>query len=271
MDVYIEYVVIDNLVINGLLLWAAGLTAKVKLNAWKVLSSAGVGTVFACLMPLVSLPSLVLALIKLALAPLLAFLAFWPLKARKLMWSTFIFAAYTFVLGGAIVALIYLGLDMTVEKAAVYYNAKVPVGAFLGGIAASGFLLKSLMDYINFQRKIRPLLKKVRLEAGGKEVFWEGFADSGNSLTVNGLPVCFVSGKAAAKLVREEIAGAVLGGEKICKGDYMTVAGVSSFKGIEKDIEIDGKPVRIILASSKVRSKNYDIILNGILGENNED
>lgn len=271
MDVYIEYVIIDNLVINGLLLWAAGLTAKLRLNAWKILSSAGVGTAFACLMPLVSLPPLVLALIKLALAPLLAFLAFWPLKARQLVWSTFIFAAYTFVLGGAIVALIYLGLDMTVEKAAVYYNAKVPVGAFLGGVALAGFLLKYLFDYINFQRKIRPRLKKVRLMACGKEVFWEGFVDSGNSLAVNGVPVCFVSGKAAAKLVREEIAEAVLGGEKIRKGDYMTVAGVSSFKGVEKDIEIDGKTFRAVLAPSKVLSKNYDIILNGMLGENNED
>lgn len=268
MDIYIEYVIIDNLVINGLLLWAVSLTAKIPATWWRILLSAALGVVFSLFSPLINLHPAALWAVKLTVAPAMTFSAFWRVRPVQLLWSTLLFIAYTFVLGGSIIALIYLGLNLTLEKAAVYYYENIPLGAVLGGLALTYFLVKSLADYINFQKKIRPLLKKIRLTLCSKEVELLGFFDSGNNLVHEGLPVCFVSGRHAKKLLKNEIAENILAGGIISKGGYLTVAGVSSFRGVEKEIEVGGQKTVVVMALSKLETKNYDVILSSALGEN---
>ncbi|HPG92617.1 MAG TPA: sigma-E processing peptidase SpoIIGA [Clostridia bacterium] len=271
MEIYIEYVIIDNMAINSLLLWSAALTTHVKTKWWQIVLSAAVGTALACLMPLVSLSAVLIVVIKFAIAPLMTFLAYTPINLKKLVWSTLIFTAYTFVLGGIILAFIYMGVNMTLEKAAVYYSASAPIGLYLIGIAAFCFLIYKINQYIKSEKKLSKNLIKTVFCLDGKTLTAEGFLDSGNTLYCKELPVCFVSNKKMIILLKKEIAQATINKEKISGGEYMTVAGVSSFFGIEKEISVKGKKTRVVLTASKAETSRYDIILNAVFGEDSNE
>lgn len=267
MEIYIEYVIIDNMAINSLLLWSAALTSRIKAKWWQIVLSAAVGTAFACIMPFVSLSGLLVTLIKIAIAPLMTFLAYTPINLKKLVWSTLIFTAYTFVLGGIVLAFIYIGVNMTLEKAAVYYSASTPVGLYLIGIAAFCFLIYKINQYIKSEKNLSKNLRKTVFCVDGKTITAEGFLDNGNTLYCKELPVCFVSNKKLITLLKKEVAQAAINKEKVSSGEYMTVAGVSSFFGIEKEISVNGKKAKVVLTASKAETSRYDIILNAVFGE----
>lgn len=269
MEIYIEYVIIDNMAINSLLLWSAALTARIKVKWWKIMLAAAIGTGFACVMPFIAVSSLVLAGIKILIAPLLTFLAYSPVNVKKLVWSTLIFTAYTFVLGGIILAFIYMGVNMTLEKAAIYYSSSVPIGAYLAGLAAFGFLIFKLNEFIKSEKRLRQNIKKTVFTIDGKKISADGFIDSGNTLFADELPVCFVSNKKLITLLKNEIASATVTGGKIISGEYMTVAGSSAFYGIEKEIQVGEKIEKAVLTVSKAETNRYDIILNAVFMEEN--
>ncbi|HRX14046.1 MAG TPA: sigma-E processing peptidase SpoIIGA [Eubacteriales bacterium] len=269
MEIYIEYVVIDNMAINSLLLWSAALTARIKVKWWKIMLAAAVGTGLACVMPFIAVSSLLLAGIKILIAPLLTFLAYSPVNVKKLVWSTLIFTAYTFVLGGIILAFIYMGVNMTLEKAAVYYSSSIPIGAYLTGLAAFGFLIFKLNEFIKSEKRLRQNIKKTVFTIDGKEITADGFIDSGNTLFADELPVCFVSNKKLITQLKNEIASATVNGEKIISGEYMTVAGSSAFYGIQKEIQVGEKIEKAVLTVSKAETSRYDIILNAVFMEEN--
>ena len=67
MEIYIEYVLIDNFVINYLILLLVKKTMKLKTSIFRMVLSSGIGTIVAVLMPLFSVSNWLFILIKLLL------------------------------------------------------------------------------------------------------------------------------------------------------------------------------------------------------------
>ena len=55
MEVYIEYVIIDNFIIDTLVLLCVKATMKLNVKFWKICFSALFGTFCACMYPLIGL------------------------------------------------------------------------------------------------------------------------------------------------------------------------------------------------------------------------
>jgi len=162
-----------------------------------------------------------------------------------------------------------MGGNMTLEKAAVYYSSSVPIGAYLTGLAAFGFLIFKLNEFIKSEKRLRQNIKKTLFTIDGKKITADGFIDSGNTLFADELPVCFVSNKKLITQLKNEIASATVNGEKIISGEYMTVAGSSAFYGIEKEIQVGEQIEKAVLTVSKAETSRYDIILNAVFMEEN--
>ena len=73
MEVYIEYVIIDNLVMDYLLLKFTAQLLKIKYKKGMVFLGAVIGTLGAVFMPLLALPNNFAFLLKVALGLLIAF------------------------------------------------------------------------------------------------------------------------------------------------------------------------------------------------------
>lgn len=239
MAVYVEYAFLDNFTMDCLLLFCATVTLKITFRWWRVALGALVGTVGALLTVFVD------GLLSYLCKALCLFLMCATVVGfnKKLFWHILLTLAYTFVTGGAIVGIFNLLRVDYVSENGFFYNAPVPLFVNFLAVAVAAFLCYSVAVFVKQTKKIAPYLKKVKVNLD-KAYFVTGFCDSGNTVTCEGLPVCFVTKKFGN--VSDYFAGKILRGETK-QVEVATIAG--------------SKTVAAVAASIAVGEKQYDVFL----------
>ena len=195
MSVYIEYVIIDNLVINFLILLCVKNTLKLKTNFWRLLLSSIVGTIVAVLLPLFNISSLFQVPIKIVLGVVMILIISNYLRLKDFIFSFLLFIFYTLVLVGAcLVTLLSFGTSLE-ALAAGGYDISLPLGIILLIVSLYIAIIVYIAKYLNRRRDLMPFLRHVKLIFGGKEFSFDAFVDSGNKLidSKTGLPVIILS------------------------------------------------------------------------------
>ena len=196
MSVYIEYVIIDNMAVNSLLLALVFRSLKEKVPKWRTLASAGLGTLFSCLLPLVSLPVWASLPLKLLLSVAMVLIV---KGKRRLILYLLLFYLFTFLFGGAVIGAFYLftGQMIAGEDGALAYNLDVPVGLIVIGIALVVFAAEKLFSVFYRRRETANFSREVRIECEGRTVRVRGYLDSGNLLSLKGEPIVMVTPRTA--------------------------------------------------------------------------
>ncbi len=268
MNIYIEYVIIDNMAFDILLLYATIMTIKVKVGWLRVISSAVFGTLFAIFSPFITLPTPIFMVIKILVAPIMMFILLFPIKPLKFLWSNLIFIAYTFVLGGSVVAILFFTTNTVFTEKSIVYSNSVPMGVFLFAILCFVYLIFNLVRYVKRSKLTNTLYKKVKIKVIN-EHFAEGFIDTGNTLTYLDLPVCFLCDKNIIKKISDELAkDCLLNKGKLFTVKYNTLSGQAQTVGVYATLTINNKEYQTVLAFTK--NKGSQLILNGIFGGENE-
>ena len=123
MNVYVEYVVLDNLVLDTLLLWMAVKTLKIPYNKYRVFLGGAVGAM--CAVISVYITGLWTYLIKTVCLVCMCIVTVG--FGKKLFWHILLTAAYTFVLGGCIVGLFNLFNVDYLTASGEFYQMQVPL------------------------------------------------------------------------------------------------------------------------------------------------
>ncbi|MEG1527912.1 MAG: sigma-E processing peptidase SpoIIGA [Clostridia bacterium] len=265
MEVYIEYAIIDNFAFDYLLFYCVNKTLKLKKGVWHITLCSLLGVAFALSLPLLKLNGILLFLVKSVVGVSLCLL--FTLKRSKLLkiYSILLFFAYTFVLGGVLLALIYAVGDFSFGSATLNYSSNIPIGIYLVAIAIFTYLVYSVTTYINKARHQAKFKYSVSLVVFGKTYSVDAFLDSGNSLTYLGRAVCFVFCKYLCKSIGKQIAEQISCGNKVLeKITYSTVSGQKTSYAVLATIN---KQENYIILSK--RNSEHDIILN-LLGGNYE-
>ena len=97
MNVYVEYVVLDNFVIDSLLLWAVALTLRIPYKWWRIALGGVVGA--ACAVVSTFVHGFWLYLLKMAC--LICMCVVTVGFGKKLFWHILLTVAYTFEIGRA--------------------------------------------------------------------------------------------------------------------------------------------------------------------------
>lgn len=201
MELYIEYVIIDNLVVNMLILLCTKATLKIKTKFYRVFLSSLVGTVFAVLTPLLNIPSVLLLFMKIGLGALmiLIFSSFKTVKSFLFCYVSFF--AFTLLLGGACIATLLL-FGTSIEKlASGGYDIIVPLGVILLIVSLYVCIIIEIARFVTSKRSIEPFIREVELVVAKKHLRFNAFIDSGNKLIdkKTGLPVIILSVKILEK------------------------------------------------------------------------
>ena len=227
MEVYIEYVIIDNLVIDFLLLKLARKSVRIENKNLPIFLSACLGSAIAVLLPLFNLSNGFLYVVKIILGALLALLSgkFRTIREYVLCFHVFLF--FTFLFGGATAAVFYFfgkdfnALDFT-------YNAEISLGVILAIAFSVFFLSERIIMKIYRKREIAPFIRKCEIEANGEKIQLCGLVDSGNRLyhKKTGAPIILCSPKIAENMRNK---GMLLGkdGEVMV---FSTVSGKSAMQ-----------------------------------------
>lgn len=207
MEVYIEYVLIDNFVINYLILLLTKKTMKLRTTFLRMLISSMLGTIVAILLPLFSLPSWAMIFIKIILGLLMVFILSRYYKLKEFLFAFLLFLGYTlFLVGASLATLLAFGtsLDLLAQGG---YDIAVPLGIILLIVAIYVYILVESAKYFTRKKDMQPYIKDVKLFLANKEIDLKGFVDSGNKLydRKTGLPVVIVSMKSLEKHFSKEV------------------------------------------------------------------
>ena len=256
MNVYVEYVVLDNFVIDTLLLWAVALTLRLPYKRYRIVLGGAVGA--ACAVVSVYLHGFWLYLVKACCLFAMCVVAVG--FGKKLFWHILLTVAYTFVLGGAVTGLFNLFKIDYVDGDGQFYQMKVPLFVYVLAVVLVAFLCYSLVIFVKTAKKSAPYRTKVQIELD-KTYTVEGFCDSGNSLSYDGVPVCFVTKSFkgfADYFVRQTLAG------KVVQVDVVTVAGKQTVAAVAGKITLRGEQKTVYLALPKEKCQtDYNVLLSG--------
>lgn len=197
MEVYIEYALAENFCMDFFLLYAAKAVTKNRAGAWRISMSAALGACFAVVFPLFSLSGWAAIAVKLVAGALMCLAAGKFSGVRGYLKFAGVFAALTFVLGGALIALFSLA-DISFEQGGGVIISSVPVGIPLFGALCVAVAAKKIT-----QKFVHPRSKtavECRIYAGQSRISLPAFFDSGNKVYRRGVPVSVLPESYAKKL-----------------------------------------------------------------------
>lgn len=264
VEIYVEYAFVENFLYDFTLLWLAFKTARVQARVRALLLSACVGAVFAVAFPLLRLSPTLGIVVKLAVGALLCMLPCKCLTTRKAwgrcLLATLLFFAFSFGFGGTLL---------------VVYGPLATGGKVPSGLVFLGFVLLTiagmwLVKRLYARRRIFTQVYACTLSIGEKCIKADGFYDSGNLATKNGLPVCFLSPAVLYELIGAEILKA---GGQVC--DEMQISTLTGKKTIplyagKIGLKIDGQTVckEVYFApSAHMIGREYAVLLSARLLE----
>ena len=222
MTVYIEYAILDNLVIDYLLLKGSARFVRLKYREIFLLLSSAVGTAFAVVLPLFDIADVYAFFLKILCAALMCLIAAKHRGAGGYFLHFNVFLLFSFVLGGAAYGMLNLfGIKYDVQA---YYQAKaIPVGITIL-IAYSFFICVKKFTKVIVDGAITACaLIDCELVIKGCVFRVKAFYDSGNFLEdkKSGLPVVIADKKTFRSISEKVVA--------IKRGEISVVSAGSRF------------------------------------------
>ena len=108
MTIYVDIVLVENLIMNYIILFATGLVLKLKINQIRIIISSLLGAMYSIIAYAGILEIYSSLGLKIVLSILIVYIAFNPQNAKKIWKYILIFYLTSFVFGGAAFALIYI-------------------------------------------------------------------------------------------------------------------------------------------------------------------
>lgn len=217
MIVYIEYVLIDNMIIDYVILYLTSLIMRTKISIIRLLFGAGIGTIFAFIMPFLNINPFILVIIKMLVGILICICVNKNIQIKALILFYSIFMLMTFVMGGLCIAIIFL---LSGELILINYQLDFPMGVVILIICLYSLYLKKVLYSLKKRSKITDYVYDVKLIENGKEVKILAFFDSGNGLfdVESNKPIAIINLSTLIKLITEEQLNYLLIGEYLKSG-----------------------------------------------------
>lgn len=182
MEVIIEYVLVDNLVINFLILFLTSKILKVDLNKIRTIFANIFGTGMAFLFPILNLPASVFVLLKLLIGGIISLIAFDCKTIKRFFINYFVFISSTALFGGISFIICFLSTGKLNPDIFQSLNLNFPVGAILGIAFVYFYVVLGAIKTINERKKISEFVFSAQVKKGDKKVYFKGYLDTGNTL-----------------------------------------------------------------------------------------
>lgn len=174
MVVYIDYIFLENLIMNYLLICGTKNIVKEKTKVIKITLASIVGTVYVCITCLLKLNFLNYTVCKLLLSFVMVYITFMPKKISIYLKEIFIFYFISIINTGTylvLVSMFNLNMNSTVVKIVVY----------LVGYLVIYVIQNQVWKMFKTKLKKSELVYDVYLNNGDKYIAYKGFVDTGNT------------------------------------------------------------------------------------------
>ncbi len=272
MTIYIDIIIVENLIMNYIILYATALISKSKKSYLRMFLASLIGAIYATLEYVLKVNIYSNIILKTILSIIIVYVAFYPQNAKKMCKQIVLFYVTTFTFGGIATYLIYvLKPQNIIIKNGMYVGTYVLKVIFIGAIVGTIILAIAFKMTKNKLTK-KDMICKVKIKLNGKEETVEAMVDTGNMLKepITGTPVVVVERTSLYELLPKEILNnteSILGGdfEKIpeeIKNEYVPKLKLIPFASLGKQngMLVGIKPEKIEVINEQTEEEKNAII-----------
>lgn len=194
MTIYIEYVLINNLLIDYILLKATFSTTGVLLGKKRVFFCALLSAIFSLIYPLITAPLLVITIIKFSFGLFIVYLSARHINLKSYLINTVVFFFYTFLYGGAVLGIFSL-FNIPIGKEIVSALIIFPVYMIY-------YCTKKFVLFLYRAKHVRCFCYSTQITICGTTKCLKGFLDTGNGVYDGNSPVIFCHKSIATEFIK---------------------------------------------------------------------
>lgn len=268
MTIYLDVVLLENLCMNYIILFATSYIMKIKTKQWRLIISSFVRRNICCSAYLDILPFYSNLITKIILSVIMVYIALNPKELKKLAKQLVIFYLTSFVFGGCAFALLYFVKPQDVLMKNGVYIGTYPIKiALLGGIV--GFIITNIaFKIIKTKLKKKDMIYKIKIQIFDKEEEVSAMLDTGNLLRdpISKIPVIIVEKEKLYSIIPAELLDnieKIIGGEEISfNNEYFSRLKILPFSSMGKQngLMLGIKADKIIIEKEEVEERENIII-----------
>ena len=272
MTIYIDIIIVENLIMNAIILYATGLIAKCKISFLRIFLASLVGAIYVFLEYIIKINYNLKIILRILLSIIIIFIAFNPQTINKMWKELVLFYLTTFTFGGIATYLIYvLKPEKIVIKNGVFIGNYVLKVIFIGAILGTLILVISFKITKSKISK-KDLKRKIKITLNNKSILLDALVDTGNMLKepITGDSVIIVEKNALYTILPNDILkniDKILGGDfngisEEIKDEYMKKLKIIPFSSLGKQngMLIGIKPQKVEIIDEQIETKNNAII-----------
>lgn len=277
MTIYLDVVLLENLCMNYIILFATAYILKLKVKQWRLILSSLLGGVYAVVSYLEILPLYSNFAVKILLSIGMVYLAFGANSIKALAKQLVLFYLTSFVFGGCAFALLYF-----VRPQDILMQNGVYIGTYPLKIALLGGLVGFIITYIAFRIvktkfKKKDMIYNITIKIEQKQINLKAMLDTGNLLKepITGMPVIVVEKQELYSIIPANLLNHIqqlIGGEasnivnQIEEKNYLTKFRVIPFSSIGKQngLMLGIKADEVIIQKDEEEIKTRNDVIIGI-------
>lgn len=273
MTIYIDIVLIENLLMNYIILFATGVILKIHIKHVRLILASFVGAIYTIIAYISGLKIYSNFFLKLILSVIIIYIAFNPNQLKKLLKYTLIFYLTSFVFGGVAFALIYIVKPKEIlENNGLVLNSNSLKVIFISAIIA---FIVVIIGFKIVKNKIsaKDMYCDLKIKINDKNIETKAMIDTGNFLKepITNTPVIVVEHTLLYDCIPKEILNhmeSILGGDfseipDQVKEEYVSRLKVIPFSSLGKQngMLLGIKAEKVIVKSEEEEKKTENAII----------
>jgi len=203
MEVYIEYVILDNLIIDYLIILFTQLVTNKKFKKLNTTLSVVWGVACSVVIPLFSIKPIYLFLMKFFIGFVMVFLLKKYANFREFLITCIVLYTFTFLMGGICLGTTQL-LGLKTSGSEILINGYgFPISIFVVLSCMYFYFLIQLIKYLKTKSKVINFYYDVEIKQNKNTYYLRGFLDTGNKLLDNNSPIVVIPFKLFIKIFKD--------------------------------------------------------------------
>lgn len=233
MTIYIDVVLIENLLMNYIILYATGIVMKIKMKVVRLFLASLIGAVYSIVAYVSTFQIYSNIILKFILSIIIIYVAYNPQTAKKMWKELMAFYLVSFVFGGAAFALIYIVKPQEILMKNGLFLGTYPLKTVLLGAVVAFILIITVFAIAKNKIAKKDMFCDIKFKLNGKEIKTKAMIDTGNLLKepITNTPVVVVEHTLLYECMPKEILNHL---EDILGGDFEKVPEEIRLKYISK-------------------------------------
>ena len=222
MTIYIDVVLIENLIMNYIILLATGLILKEKIKNIRLLLASLLGAIYSVVSYVSILEIYASMVLKIILSIVMIYIAFNPQTMKKMWKDILLFYLTSFVFGGAAFALIYIVKPQEILMKNGLFLGTYPLKTIMLGAIIAFIIIMTAFTVVKSKITKKDMFCEVEVQLNGKVIETIAMIDTGNLLKepITNTPVVVVEHTLLYDCIPKEILNHL---DELLGGDFNNI------------------------------------------------